>query len=47
MAVEVDLPNLLGELQNLRIAAAGELPDCKLLVDEVSMSIEVPESISA
>ena len=29
-AVEVDLPILLGKLQNLLIA--GELPDCKLLV---------------
>ncbi|KAK7854690.1 hypothetical protein CFP56_031097 [Quercus suber] len=37
MAVEVGLPILLGKLQNLLIA--GELPDCKLLVDTVSMSI--------
>lgn len=43
MAVEVGLPILLGKLQNLLIA--GELPDCKLLVDTVSMSIEDLESI--
>ena len=45
MAVEVGLPILLGKLQNLLIA--GELPYCKLLADEVSMNIEVLESISA
>ena len=33
-----------GKLQNLLIA--GELPDSKLLADEVSMSIEALESIS-
>ena len=45
MAVEVDLPILLGKLQNLLIV--GELPNSKLPADEVSMSIEVLELISA
>ena len=44
MAVESGSSNFFGKLQNLLIA--GELPECKLLVDTVSMSIEDLESIS-